>query len=176
MRILMSLLIGCLLLTPSYATDIGASADTGQFHYRVTQIDLVQTPGNRLSVQALLGFEITNTGKVPVRIAIVPVWPAIQLEGAGLQLQLAWRGIIGVASFWSGSTANCTQGAADFTLLRPNSTVIGNLVLEGRLPDPDLPVAQRARFTASVMVQSLEDKQCWIEPFSVANVPVSIRH
>lgn len=174
MRILMSVVIYSLCITSACASGADATGDTGQFHYRITQIDLAPQPGLKFGLQAMVGFEITNTGKLPVRVAIVPAWPTIQLEGAAVQLQMNWQNVSGLVTFWSNSVGSCTQGASDFTLLRPSATVIGNLVLTGRMAEAEMPVVKHARFTASLMVQSLDDKKCWLEPFSVRDVPVGV--
>ncbi len=173
MRILISALMAFILLTPSYASDTEATGDTGQFHYKVSQIDLTHSPGNKFGIKATVGFQITNGGRSPVRVAIVPVMPTVQLQGASVELRSSASTVSGIATFWINQVSYCAQGADNFTLLRPNSMVVGNLVLDARMSDSDLPLSKRARFTANLMVQSLEDKKCWIEPFSVVDVPVS---
>jgi hypothetical protein len=80
---------------------------------------LAPQPGLKFGLQAMVGFEITNTGKLRVQIAIVPAWPTIQLEDAAVQMQMNWQNVSG-------------------------------------------------------LVQSLDDRKCWLEPFSVRDVPVGV--
>jgi hypothetical protein len=59
-------------------------------------------------------------------------------------------------------------------MLRPTYSVTGSLVLDAYAADQDIALVKRARLSANLMVQSLEDKKCWIEPFSVDDVPVGV--
>ena len=174
MRIPVSALLCLVYLAPSLANETDATGDTGQFQYRITQIDLTWKPGFKTYFQATVGFQITNTGKFPVRIALVPNWPTVQLEGASVQLQLRSGGLSGMAFSNDNRISQCPQAAENFTILRPNYKIGGNLILDAYTAVPDLPLAKRARFSAILMVQSLDDKKCWIEPFSVLDVPVNV--
>lgn len=173
MRTLIAISIALLCCWPTLADESGAVGSTGQFQYRVAGVDVTWKPSQKSWMQATVGFRITNTGTSPVRFAIVQSWPTLQLEGAAVHFTLRSGGISGIVFSLYGQSA-CSQVAENFTILRPTYSVTGSLVLDAYAADQDIALVKRARLSANLMVQSLEDKKCWIEPFSVDDVPVRV--
>ena len=174
MRILIRVLTCLLVASAACADEGGAVGKTGQFTYRVSQMDVAWKPGSRNTyMEATIGLEITNTGSSPVRIAVVPNWPSAQLEGAAVHFALQSGGLTGIPYFNSNQPQYCAQNAENFLVVRPGITIGANLVLDAYAPGQEVALVKRARFSANMMVQSLEDKKCWIEPFSVQGVAVA---
>ena len=174
MRILTGLLMVLLCCAPTLAGESGAVASTGQFEYRVSGVDVAWKPGQKPWMQATVGFRITNTSPAPVRFAIIQSWPTLQLEGAAVHFTLRSGGISGIVWSLNNLIGACSEHAENFTMLRPTYSVTGSLVLDAYAADQDIALVKHARLSATLMVQSLDDKKCWIEPFSVDDIPVGV--
>ncbi len=164
----------CLVSVLSAArADDATAVSTGQFTYRVPAIDLMALPAKGW-YQAIVGFQITNTGSVPVRLALVPAWPTLQLIGVGLNFTLKGGGVSGIPFAGDNRVGNCTGMADNFVTIRPGYSANGNLVLEVNAGpgDSSIALAKHGRFSANLMVQSMDDKKCWIEAFGAPEVTV----
>jgi hypothetical protein len=151
----------------------GKKGKVGQFDYEIAQIDVSEFRNG--VAQATLGISLTNTGKSPVRVAIVPSWPTVQLIGDGAEFSLRGGGVSGLKIQNIPITA-CKLRAEDFTLLRPGQTLGASMTFDSinRKKLDDLKPVKRGRFNANIMVQSLEDQKCWTETLFDQQVPVVI--
>lgn len=164
-----------MLLTMTAAAEKNDSInETGQFEYSFSTVEVSPIPGQKpnTEIQATAGFEIKNTGSAPVRIAVITPWPTLQIEG-GVQFKLRYSGITGVSSY-DGNRDYCSKAAPNFSLLRPNKILTASLIFDSDLKGRTLLSAKRGRISGELMVQSMEDNKCWIEPFTVGRVPVSV--
>jgi hypothetical protein len=167
-----TLLFALSLSFPAFAADSDAVVSTGQFTFKIAPIDLTARPGKG-NYQAIVGFQITNTGSVPVRLALVPAWPTLQLAGVGVNFTLRSNGVTGIPWYGDGRASQCSAGADNFVVVRPTFSVSGNLVLDVGAGDVELAMTKRGRFSGNLMVQSLDDKKCWLEAFGISDVAVN---
>ena len=168
-------LAGLLMLATAATSDAGSASQTGQFEYQFSMVEVSPTPGRPANtwVQAVAGFEIRNTGSVPVRIAMVPLWPTLQIEG-GVQFKIRPRGVTGLAVDSNPNVRGCLSRAEDYSVLRPGQAMTASMIFDSNLGGRDLLPAKWGRISGQLLVQSLEDKRCWIEPFTVGKVAVSV--
>ncbi len=148
--------------------------DTGQFQYSFSTVEVSPIPGRKpnTEIQATAGFEIKNIGSAPVRIAVIAPWPTLQIEG-GIHFNIRPAGITGV-SFHNGNRNYCAEASPNFSLLRPNKILTASLIFDSDLKGRTLLSAKWGRISGELMVQSMEDNRCWIEPFTVDRAPVSV--
>lgn len=147
----------------------------GQFAFSFESVEISPRPHQapNMGVQATVGFDITNTSAKPVRVALIPQWPSLQAEG-GITFDTRPNGVTGVAGFNNTSVQNCERGAPNFSLLRPGESIRSNIVLDGTFGGRDVAKISWARFSGSLMVQSVDDKTCWIEVLSSAKIPATL--
>mgnify|MGYP007095242882 CR=1 FL=1 len=169
------ILILAMLLSMTAAAEKGDSINkTGQFEYTFSTVEVSPIPGRsrNTGIQATAGFEIRNTGSVPVRVAVVTPWPTLQIEG-GIHFVIRYRGITGIA-FDDISIQDCSKAAVSFSLIRPDNSLTASLFFDSNLGGRELLPASWGRISGQLLVQSTDDKTCWIEPFTVGRVSVSV--
>lgn len=145
--------------------------DTGQFEYSFSTVYVSPKPNSGSYLQATAGLNIKNTGSVPVRIAVVPQWPTLHVEGA--QFRVRYKGINGV-EYADIDITKCVDVAPKFSLLRPQRSLAASLIFDSEHKVSALLSAKWGRISGQLMVHSMEDNKCWIEPFTVGRVPVSV--
>jgi hypothetical protein len=173
-RLQLTIVVALLASLSAFGESPSAVGTTGQFEYKVSQIDVGFRPHYPRILQATVNLAVKNLGSFPVRIAITQPVPSVQLVGAAVDFMEQNGGASGIQYIGDNRTAYCAQNANNFTLVRPGATAAANLLLYAPFADQKLSLVRLARFSASLMVQSLDDKKCWIEPLSVADIPVLI--
>ncbi|MFT3855979.1 MAG: hypothetical protein QM742_00145 [Aquabacterium sp.] len=150
-------------------------ARIGALAVRFERIDIGPRPGSGpdAALQATLGMEITNTGSAPLRLAVVPQWPTLQVDG-GVLFGIRPHGVSGLQIFGSDNVAACERATQNFSLLRPGQTFTASMVFDTDLRGRKLPDVRAGRLSGMLMVYSEADKSCALEPFTVSRLAAAV--
>lgn len=148
---------------------------SGDFELRFTTAEIRPLPGYSANsyMQATVGVDITNNGDVPLRIAIIPGWPTLQIEG-GVQFDNNGQDITGIEKLNLYDAGRCQTDINNFSLIRPENTVTASMKFQTNLDGRNLSDANFGRLSGTMMVQTSDGNSCTKEPFTAAKIPVKV--
>jgi hypothetical protein len=142
-----------------------------EFDFQTIEVAPAPHQPANTSIHATVGLKIKNTGNNAIRLALVPPWPAAQIEG-GLHFKSDFNDATGVAMSQSSNTYKCNAEASNFTLIRPGQTALVSILLRSSLGGREMPQSKSGRISGTLMIQSEGNKNCWIESIGGSQIQV----
>ena len=150
--------------------------NVGELVFGIRRIEIRPRPGGTPNRDqwAVMGIDVTNTSVSPVHVAIVPAWPAIQIDGA-IEFKIRYPpGVTGLETFDRESVDYCVQNAKNFTRLVSGQTITANLPFETDLHGGNFLQVNSGRISGAIMVYSPDNNSCVKEAITASDIPVVI--